>query len=194
MNSTDETIKETKNSIEGVEESLSMEELSKDILELRYLNKDNCTFKSTPGGFVSLEFGDKTYDRVNIYRTFPFTKPNEYISIRETDEKAREIGIIKSLEDISKEQRALLEEQLRVRYFTPIIKKVIDIKDEYGYAYFDVLTDYGTCRFTISMGGGSVIPLTDTRYLITDLDGNRFEIPDLTKLTPTELKKLDLFI
>ena len=179
---------------EGKSIEESMDDMSEDILELRYLNKDNCSFSRTKGGFVSLSYGDKTYDRVNVYRTFPFTKPDEYISIRETDEKLREIGIIKHINDIPKNQREMLLEQLNIRYFTPIIKKIVDIKDEYGYAYFEVLTDYGVCKFTISMGGGTVVPLTDTRLLITDLDGNRFEIPDINKLSANELKKLDLFI
>lgn len=175
-------------------EASSLDKLSEDLLELRFLTKKNCIFKPTKGGFLSLEHNEKTYDRIGVYRTFPFTHPNEYISIREVDDKAREIGMIKSLEDISKEQRDLLEEQLRIRYFTPVISKIIDIKDEYGYAYFDVQTDYGVCRFTTSMGGGSTVNLTDTRILITDLDGNRFEIPDINKLSSSELKKLDLFI
>lgn len=171
-----------------------MEEQSEDILELRYINKDNSCFKRTSGGFLSLEFNDKAYDRVNIYRTFPFTHPNEYISVREPDEKAREIGIIKSLTHLTKEQIDMVDEQLKLRYFTPVIEKIVDVKDEYGYAYFDVITNYGPCKFTIHMGGGTVIPLSDTRYLITDLDGNRFEIPNITKLSAVELKKLDLFI
>lgn len=176
------------------DEASSLDKLSEDLLELRFLTKENCTFKPTKGGFLSLEHNEKTYDRVGVYRTFPFTHPKEYISIREADDKAREIGMVKSLEDISKEQRELLKEQLRIRYFTPIINKIIDIKDEYGYAYFDVQTDYGVCRFTTSMGSGSTVHLSDTRILITDLDGNRFEIPDINKLSSTELKKLDLFI
>lgn len=176
------------------EEASSLDKLSEDLLELRFLTKENCSFQPTKGGFLSLEYGEKTYSRVGIYRTFPFTHSNEYISIREVDDKAREIGMIKCLDDISKEQRELIEEQLRIRYFTPIIQKIVNIKDEYGYAYFDVVTDYGVCRFTASMGGGSTINLTDTRILITDLDGNRFEIPDLNKLSANELKKLDLFI
>ena len=44
------------------------------------------------------------------------------------------------------------------------------------------------------MGGGSVVHLSEERILITDLDGNRYEIPELSKLTALELKKLDLFI
>ena len=41
---------------------------------------------------------------------------------------------------------------------------------------------------------GNVYPIGPNRYLVNDLDGNRFEIPDLYKLTPREIKKLDLFI
>lgn len=188
----DKNEKELEEVIVSIEDS--MDEQSEDILELRYLNKDNCTFSRTTGGFVSLVFGDKKYDRISIYRTFPFTEPDHYISIREPDEKAREIGIIKVLTDLVKDQADMLQEQLNIRYFTPIIERIQDIKDEYGFAYFDVLTNYGACRFTIHMGGGSVVSLTDTRLLITDLDGNRFEIPNINKLSAMELKKLDLFI
>ncbi len=171
-----------------------MKEESEDLLELRYLTKDNAVFKRTKGGFVSLEYAGKTYDRISVYRTFPVTQPEEYISIREANEKAREIGMVESLDKLSKEQADMLREQLRLRYFTPEITKIIDIKDEYGYGYFNVLTTYGACRFTIHMGGDSVVSLSEKRVMITDLDGNRFEIPDINKLTAVERKKLDLFI
>ncbi|NLK75385.1 MAG: DUF1854 domain-containing protein [Clostridiales bacterium] len=172
-----------------------MEEQSADLLELRYLDKDNARFQRTEGGFVSLEYAGQYYERVGVYRTFPFTDPDHYISIREADEKAREIGVIKDLKsDVTKEEMEMLLEQLEIRYFTPIIKKIYNVKEEYGYAYFDVKTDYGRCKFTIHMGGGSVVHLSEERILITDLDGNRYEIPELSKLTALELKKLDLFI
>lgn len=44
------------------------------------------------------------------------------------------------------------------------------------------------------MGGGSVYTIGSNRYLVNDLDGNRFEIPDLYALSAKEIKKLDLFI
>lgn len=142
-----------------------------------------------------MKMAEEFYPRVQIYLTFPFTDPDSYISIREPDEKAREIGVVKNLnKDVTKETREMLKEQLRLRYFTPVINKIIHIKNEYGFAYFNVLTNHGACRFTIHMGGDSVINLSDTRLLITDLDGNRFEIPDITRLTALELKKLDLFL
>jgi hypothetical protein len=172
-----------------------MEKETQEMLRLRYITKDNAVFERTEGGFVALRIEGEYYPRVQVYHAFPFTDPDSYISIREPDEKAKEIGIIKDFrKDITKETRLMLEEQLRLRYFTPIIEKIINIRDEYGFAYFDVLTDHGACRFTIHMGGGSVVNLSDTRLMITDLDGNRFEIPDVTRLTAPELKKLDLFL
>ena len=167
---------------------------SADLLELRYLTKENATFSRTRGGFVKLTYKDTTYDRVGVYRTFPVTQPEEFISIREANEKAREIGVVEKLSDLDPEQAKMLKEQLDLRYFTPEITKVFDIKTEYGYGYFHVMTTYGECRFTIHNGGSSVVSLTDTRIIITDLDGNRFEVPDIMKLTVAERKKLDLFI
>ena len=167
---------------------------SADLLELRYLTKENAKFERTPGGFVKLTYKDKTYDRVGVYRTFPVTMPEEFISIREADEKAREIGVVEKLSVLDPEQAKMLKEQLDLRYFTPEITKIFDIKTEYGYGYFHVMTTYGECRFTIHNGGSSVVSLTDTRIIINDLDGNRFEVPDIMKLTVAERKKLDLFI
>ena len=167
---------------------------SADLLELRYLTKENAKFERTPGGFVKLTYKDKTYDRVGVYRTFPVTQPEEFISIREADEKAREIGVVEKLSALDPEQAKMLKEQLDLRYFTPEITKIFDIKTEYGYGYFHVMTTYGECRFTIHNGGSSVVSLTDTRIVINDLEGNRFEVPDIMKLTVAERKKLDLFI
>lgn len=174
-------------------------EQSKDLLELRYIDSTNAVFARTEGGFASLDYTDKEgkvqhYDRVGVYRTFPMSNPDIFISIRDADEKAREIAVVKDLKDISEEQAAILREQLDLRYFIPKIEKIIDIKSEHGYAYFDVVTDFGQCRFTIHMSGGGVVHLSDVRIMITDIDGNRFEIIDVTKLSAGELKKLDLFL
>ena len=43
-------------------------------------------------------------------------------------------------------------------------------------------------------GGNAVIHLSDSRLLVTDIDGNRYEIPDFYQLSVVERKKLDLFI
>ena len=174
------------------EEALKKE--SEELLEMRFLTKENAVFSRTDGGFVALKFGEKEYSRIGVYLTFPLTEPEEYISIREADEKAKEIGIIEKLSELNKDQQEMIREQIKLRYFMPTIVKVMDIKDEYGYAYWNVMTSFGACRFTTRMSGDAVIFLGESRLMVTDIDGNRYEIPDFYKLSVGERKKLDLFI
>lgn len=174
------------------EEALKRE--SEEVLQIRFLTSENAVFTRTEGGFLALKTGEKEYERVGVYLTFPLTNPDEFISIREADEKAKEIGIIQSINDLGKDEQEMIREQVRLRYFMPVIRKVMDVKDEYGYAYWHVVTDYGACRFTTHMGGDAVVNLGEARYQVTDIDGNRYEIPDFYALTVLERKKLDLFI
>lgn len=164
------------------------------LLSMNYLTPENASFAPTPGGFVSLTAEGKTYPRVTIYRAFPFTQPGEFLSVREPDDKAREIGIIRDLSQWDDETRQNIERQLSLRYYMPAITRIYSIKEEYGYAYWSVLTDRGPCKFTISSGSSSVVRLSDSHVIIKDIDENRYEIPDLSKLTPKELKRIDLYI
>ena len=167
---------------------------SEELLQMNFLTSENARFSRTEGGFVSLKTGDKEYARVGIYLTFPLTNPEEYISIRESDEKAKEIGMIEKLSLLKPDQQEMIREQIKLRYFIPVITKVLDVKDEYGYAYWHVTTNFGVCRFTTHMSGNAVVSLSDSRLMITDIDGNRYEIPDFYQLSVLERKKLDLFI
>lgn len=174
------------------EEALKKE--SEELLEMRFITRENARFERTGGGFISLKFGDREYSRVGVYLTFPLTEPEEYISIRESDEKAKEIGLIEKLSSLEKDQQEMIREQIKLRYFMPTITKVLDIKDEYGYAYWNVVTSFGACRFTTRMSGDAVVVLGESRLMVTDIDGNRYEIPDFYRLSVMERKKLDLFI
>lgn len=171
-----------------------MEQETDEMLRIRYLNKDNAIFTKTPGGFLSLTVGEEVYPRVQVARMFPFMYRDGLLSIRTADERSKEIGIVEKYEDVGAETAKLLEEQLNLRYFTPVITRINHIKDEYGYAYFDVDTNHGPCKFTIQMGGNAVVHLSETRILIMDIDENRFEIPDIMTLSAGERKKLDLFL
>jgi len=156
------------------------------------INIKDVKFEKTEGGFVAMTLAGTFYKRVKPIRLFPFTDPGKYIAIH--DEKDAEIGVIEDFTQLPQEQDALLQEQLELYYFTPVINKIISIKDEYGYAYFHVVTNRGECKFAINMGGNAVSKISDNRLIITDLDGNRFEIADVLALTVKEQRKLDLFL
>ncbi len=171
-----------------------MEKETEEMLRVRYLNDENAVFERTGTGFLSLRVGEEFYPRVAVVRMFPFSDKDEFISVRTAEERSKEIGIVEKMSQVSRETAEMLEEQLTLRYFTPVIEKIIKIKDEYGFAYWSVVTNHGACSFTIRMGGNSVIHLSDVRILIMDIDENRFEIPDINRLTPAERRKLDLFL
>ncbi len=165
-----------------------------DLIAIRSITAENAVFKRTAGGFVSLDFNGKQYPRVAIHRCFPHSDPTHYISVRMPDNDGKEIGLIEDLSALSEDVQTMLAEQMELRYFSPKILKIYDIKAEYGYSYWDVLTDRGRCRFTARMGGNSVYSIGHDRYLVNDLDGNRFEIPNMSALSAKEIKKLDIFL
>lgn len=160
---------------------------------IRYIGPENTEFTQTSGGFISLKIEpDEFYSRINLYRIFPFSKQNEYISIR--DSEGKEIGIIRSLKQFPAETIELFEVELNRRYFSPIISKVDSIKEEFGYSYWNVQTDAGPKRFTVQRGSNNVIPITDQRILLIDVDGNRFEIPDYRKLDEKHVKIVETIL
>ena len=170
------------------------QQLAEELLETRWITPENARFTRTDGGFLSMEYRDKQYQRVAVHRCFPFSAPDTFLSIREPEGEGREIGLIRALDEFPQAVRDLLVEQMNLRYFTPRIRHIHSIKEEYGYSYWEVTTDKGRCRFTVRMGNGSVYPVGEGRYIVNDLDGNRFEIPDIHSLSAVELKRLDLFI
>ena len=163
------------------------------ISSMKYLDPESAKFERTTGGFLSLRIGrKKPHPRVHLYRVFPLSEPSKYISVRAEDDK--EITMIESLEDFPKETVKLMEEELERRYFSPTIQKVISIKDEFGYTYWDTVTDAGACRFTVKSGSSNISAISKDTLLIIDVDGNRFMFPEFEKTEAKYLKVIDTML
>ena len=166
-----------------------MTKAKQDTADTRYLDTDSLVFERTEGGFLSLRIGrKKPYQRINVYRSFPLTSRREYISIRDGED--HEIGIIMSLDDLPVDTARLLDEELDRRYFAPVIEKIVSLKEEFGYIYWDVVSDAGSCRFTVKGGENNVSLLSGDTLLIIDVDGNRFEFPDYENRADSKSLKL----
>ena len=166
-----------------------MTKAKQDTADIHYLDTDSLVFERTEGGFLSLRIGRrKPHPRINVYRSFPLTSRREHISIRDGEDN--EIGMIVSLDDLPGDTARLLEEELDQRYFAPVIDKIVSLKEEFGYIYWDVVTDAGPCRFTVKGGENNVFLLSGDTLLIIDVDGNRFEFPDFEKRADSKSLKL----
>ena len=118
-----------------------------DAANIRYLNRLNTTFSKTAGQMLSVTVDEEEHPSVYVHCSFPHTNRRIYLSIRTIENK--EIGMIRSLDDFSEETAELLEEQVQIRYFAEITK-VINVKEEFGYAYWEAGDDcsgYAGSRF-----------------------------------------------
>jgi hypothetical protein len=160
--------------------------------DIIYLKPDNCNFYMNNGGFLGLKFKDEDYKKVLLYRSFPFTFPNNFISVR--DKENKEIGMIDDIEEFPKDTIALFEEELKRRYLLPNILNIKSIKDEFGYSYWEVITEIGERKFTIKKDNSSFLNVKDNLILISDVDGNRYDIKDYTKLDEKSYKLIELLL
>jgi hypothetical protein len=161
--------------------------------KIRYLTAENAVFAKTPGRMLSVRTEGEEHPSVYLHCSFPHGNKRIYVSVRNADNK--EIGMIKSLDDDFPEVTVkLLEEQIALRYFAPVITKVNSIKEEFGYSYWDTETDAGNCRFTVRGGGGNVKAVSERKLLVTDVDGNRFIIEDIGRLSEKEYRMVEMCI
>ncbi|XEC96328.1 DUF1854 domain-containing protein [Paenibacillus tarimensis] len=163
-----------------------------DAASMRLLSPDNAVFMKTAGQMLSVRAYDKEHPAVYLHCSFPHTNSRIYISVRTEDNK--EIGIIRSLDDFPEPVVGLLEEQIKIRYFAPEITKINMVHEEFGYSYWETETNAGNCRFTVRSGGVHVKMVTDRKVLITDVEGNRFTIEDINRLTEKEYRMVELFM
>ena len=167
------------------------------------LNAENAVFTRSEGNLISMKVTQpdgtvEKFERVVPVRAFPITDPEEFISIKEPDSrekgKGAEIGLIRQMIDFDPETQALLREELDRRYFTPVIKKLLGVKEKFGYFYWDAETSAGKVSFVMTNITSNIRTLEDGRVFIHDIDGNCFQIPDPSKLDKASLKKIEIYM
>ena len=153
---------------------------------IRYLSTSDIRFSRADLGQLRATMADGTVlEDVLVYRTSPITDPARYISIRvgATQSEQREVGLIRNLKALAPDQRCLLNEELAKRYFIHIITRIRSIRHELGFLYWQCDTDKGPREFAVSRWDQRMVSTAGERCrVITDVDGNRYEIPDLSRL------------
>ena len=106
--------------------------------------------------------------------------------------------MIRSLGDFSGDQRALLERELEVKYYTPVIKRIMSVKERYGFSYWKTECEFGEKDFTLRDTFRSIIKTPNAhggdRVCIIDVDGNRYEIPDVGHLDAQSLRRIEMYL
>ena len=132
---------------------------------------------------------DRSYLKVKVVRAAPLSYPDQYISF--LDGKDEEICMVDDLGELDEGARAIVAEELDRRYLTSVVQEVHSLRNEFGTSYWDVQTNRGQREFVVQNVAENAQWLGDHRLLLLDVDGNRFEIPDLEALDRRSLALIE---
>jgi len=150
------------------------------LTELRYLDPATLAFHRG-GGRLRLTVGDAcSHLDVRVLRLFPVAGPTRYLSLR--DDANHEIGILRSLDGLEPAALALIHDDLERRYLTARITRVRAARERFGVVEWQVDTHLGERAFSTRDLRENLLTPDPGRYLFRDVDGNRYEIPDLHAL------------
>ncbi len=152
-----------------------------DAFKLRFLTSEEVVFFRVGDALRITIAGDRSCLRVVPMYSFPLSTRDQYISLR--DMEGEELGLIRSLDELDREARKLLEEELRRRYVTPVIIEVRSIGDKFGIVEWDVETDKGPKKF-LTRSLHDSLKEAGSGFIITDMENNRYEIRDCSHLDP----------
>lgn len=161
-------------------------------LMTRFTPAQQCRFYTNANGFLGLELDGKDYKRVQLSRALPFTAPEQYICVADMD--GSEVAVLESLDDFQPEARALLEAELDIRYFYPLVTQVHSVKEKMGSYYLEL--SIGEHKKTIAVKDISknLKQLDEGRIVLTDVDGNRFMIPNIYQINKKSLQMLEPYL
>ncbi|MGM9658863.1 MAG: DUF1854 domain-containing protein [Eubacteriales bacterium] len=188
-----------------------MEDIGK-IVDITYFTPENAQFSRTEGGFPALRaFIPKRSEddlseadtlsrepewqdlgRVFLHRAFPYDMPEKYISVLDKDGK--EYGMIRSIDDFGEDVRELLRAELSRKYYAPVITKINSLTQKFGYTYWEADTDVGKVSFAMHDTFRNIAKVGGNRLMLTDVDGNRFEIKDYLALDRKSFRRIELYL
>lgn len=160
-----------------------------------YLSGENCTFFQNSDflGAKMIKNGETTeHKRVWLHRSLPFDMPWQYISVQ--DEDGEELGLIKSIEDLSDDQQALIKKELERKYYTPKVERILSVKETRGTSFWKCLTDAGEISFTVQDTFRSISRIGGDRAFVTDACGGRYEIRSISALDKKSRRQLEIYL
>lgn len=163
-----------------------------DLFEITYISPKDTHFTRTAGGMLQMETKGEILTEITVRRTYPMSRPYEYLSVWTKDDK--EIGIIRDIKELDEVSRAELMVELKLRYVIPIVTQIISIKEEPGLWSFQVKTDRGDQQLLMRNIHEHIQQIGANRLIITDMEGKRCEINDVDALDAPSRKQLSKVI
>jgi hypothetical protein len=142
-----------------------------------------------PEDRLRLTVGDeRSYPTVQLAWAAPMSRPGRFLCV--LDGKGAEIAMIEDPADLAPEALAAARRELRGRYLTGSVGSVLECRQEFGTTYWKVQTDRGVREFVTQSLQENAQWLSETHLVLVDVDGNRFDVPDVSALDARSRKLL----
>lgn len=149
-------------------------------MERIYIDNDMARFIRKDLTVVDMELSDgRRVENLEPHRLFPVSVQDQFITL--LDEKGVEQAVIRDLNTLPKDQRAIIEDCLNEYYLIPKILKIKDYKERYDGLTLFTETDKGPADISIRVLLKG-FRLDGVRVLIRDINDNRYEIPDINRM------------
>lgn len=143
------------------------------------------------GRLVLIDARGRRFIGVDPVRAFPISRPTGWVSI--CDAEGREIIALDSLDELAPSVRAMLEDELSLREFIPIIQRIVRVSADSFPCDWHVLTDRGPTVFTIDTEE-DIRLLGPKRVMITDARKIRYQVPDVEALDKQSQRLFERFL
>lgn len=146
-------------------------------------------FRREGGRLQVRKEGEEEWREVSVARLFPLSDAERWISV--LDKEGKEVGVLLDLRELSRENLDCLREELHRRYLVPNILRILACRDRYDLVEWVVETDRGGATFLTRHLREKVQEPLPHHLTLTDMEGNRYDIPDVEALDPDSRRWLD---
>jgi hypothetical protein len=145
----------------------------------------------TFGRLVLIDAEGWRFVGIEPVRAFPISHPTQWIVL--CDAEGRELLTVESLDDLPAAVRQTLEQELALREFIPVIKRIVKTSSDSFPCDWDVITDKGATRFTVDHDE-DIRLIGSSRVMITDARRLRYQVPDVRALDGHSRRLLERFL
>ena len=149
-------------------------------MERIYIDGNMARFTRKDLTLVDMELEDgKKFENLEPKRLFPVSDLNRFITL--LDESGTEQAVIRDLTTLPADQRAIIEDCLAEYYLVPKILRIWAYEERFDGLTLHTETDKGPADIEIRVLITG-FRMDGVRALLRDINDNRYEIPDVTKL------------
>lgn len=162
-------------------------------MERVYIEFDNARFTRKDITLVDVElFDGRKFENLEPRRLFPRSGLEKYITL--LNEEGIELAIIRDLNTLSPDERAIIEGCLEEYYLIPRVTQITNVREKFGVITLTTETDRGPAVIEIRNILHGLRMIHGNRVLIRDGNDNRYEIPDLTQLDKRSRQFIECFL